>query len=152
MPSERHCVEHLLTLAQATRTRKLQLQETIALGLLVALKWDKAKLGKPSGYIPNATDLNGADQFTDGKLSNFRETAQSILDQHVEKHITWRQWWSGVGQGLMAALLYSIILFGFGALAVHLHGGDLGGIIRNYVGENPSLNPHPPTNGTQHSN
>ena len=135
MPSEQDCVEHLLKLTTATKTRKLRLQETVTLGLLVSLKWDRAKSEKAPGYVPTPADLNGHDRFTNTELSDLRETAMALLDQHAEKTTSWGQWWSGVGQGVTAAFIWSVVLFGLGAVAIKSQGGDIGSLIREFTVE-----------------
>lgn len=141
MPSERDCVEHLLKLTKATKTRKLQLLETIALGLLVSLKWDRAKSGKASKYVPSPADLVGHDNFTETELSNFRETALELLDQYSEKEVSRRQWWSGVLQGLTAAVIWSLVLFVAGVIALQTHGGEIGTLIREFTAEHRTSTP-----------
>ena len=148
MPSEQDCVEHLLKLTTATKTRKLRLQETVTLGLLVSLKWDRAKSEKAPGYVPTLADLNGHDRFTNTELSDLRETAMALLDQHAEKTISRGQWWSGVGQGLTAALIWSIVIFVIGVVAIKSQGGEIGSLLREFTTEHRA-SATPPTDGGQ---
>jgi hypothetical protein len=76
MSSERDCVDRLVNVS-ADRT--LSLQETVAVGLLVARKWDRAS----SEIRGDAPSTAGAavryDNFTSAEVHGFRSAASRML-------------------------------------------------------------------------
>ena len=126
MPSERDCVLHLL---RVRSHRHLGLQDTIALGLLVARKWDRAGNSVPE---PTAQDAIKQDSFTSDELDDFRSNASRTLTEYVAS-LPRPSWWYGVLQSLAAALLYSVVLVVIG-FSVKLFGSDLMTILRFLVG------------------
>jgi hypothetical protein len=79
MPSERDCIDHL---ARVAANPRLSLQESIALGLLVARKWDKARHHYGTRDV-TAGDAADFDNFTKGELDDFRAAAARVLVEHA---------------------------------------------------------------------
>ncbi len=79
MPGERDFVDHV---ALAGSERHLILAETLALGLLVLRKWDRASLGLGQ-TAPTPADVAAFDHFTTAALSEFRGKAKALLDEHA---------------------------------------------------------------------
>jgi hypothetical protein len=80
MPSERDCVDHLLRVAGNPR---LSLPEVIALGFLVARKWDRARAAKARADV-TPTEAARFDNFTQQELDDFRASASRVLVEHAE--------------------------------------------------------------------
>ena len=135
MPSERDCVLHLI---RVRSNRRLGLQETLALGLLVARKWDRAG---NSVTEPSARDAIEHDNFTPDEIDEFRSNASRTLIEYAASlpspncSVSQPSWWRGVWQSLTAALLYSVILVIIG-FSVKLFGSDLITVLRFLVGPN----------------
>ena len=133
MLSERDCVIHLV---RSRPDRHLGLQETIALGLLVAGKWDRAgnKVAEPT-----AQDAIAHDSFTPDEIAEFRSNASRTLMEYAASlpspicSASQPSWWYGVRQGLMAAFLYTFFFVVIG-LAAKLFGSDLITVLRFLVG------------------
>ncbi len=135
MPSERDCVDHLIRVAA---DRNLSLQETIALGLLVARKWDRASSANPSVMPPTRESAMLHDDFTNGELQEFRSTASRVLAEYgasLNHAITpAASWWYGVLQNLAAAFFYSIFLAVI-FFVIKMSGSDVLTVIRSLVAE-----------------
>lgn len=118
MPSEKDVIDNLI-LASRNNSR-LRLQETVVLGLLASKKWDRALSGKALNHQVTAQELSQADNFTDDDIQGFRAAAQTILLEYTitlpKPQVTERpsRTWSDSGwsiaEGLVAALLYSLLL------------------------------------------
>ena len=135
MPSERDCVLHLL---RARSDRRLGLQETIALGLLVARKWDRAGNRVDE---PTARDAIEHDSFTADEIAEFRSNASRTLVEYAASLPSpdcsgpQPSWWYGVSQGLAATFLYSLFL-ALVIFVVKLSGSDVITVFRTIFGPN----------------
>ena len=135
MPTERDCVRHLVNVRS---DGLLALQETLALGLMVVRKWDRATV---SGIEPNAEDAIRHDNFTLDELHEFRSYASRLLLEYAAAlpspacSVPRPSWWRGVAQSLTAAFLYSFVLVVIG-FAVKLFGSDLLTVLRFLIGSN----------------
>ena len=133
MPTEYDCVRHL---AKVRSDRLLALQETVALGLLVARKWNRAgnKIENPT-----AQDAVTYGSFTDDEIEEFRSNAGRMVSEYARLlpspgcSVSRSSWWLGVGQSLAAAFIYSFILVVI-SLFVKLFGSDLITILRFLIG------------------
>ena len=119
----------LCDLATKCRRDRLQVvEESLALGLLVVKKWDRIY----SWHIesePASVQLKVADSFTDDEIADFRETARRMLREYVAEYINIKlsrpeSWWRGFGQGVAAALAYSLGIVAI-ALIIKVLGSDL---------------------------
>jgi hypothetical protein len=116
MPGEKEALEAVILASK--RDSKLRLQETIALGLLVAKKWDRALSEVPKSGKVTPEELKKGDNFTEDDMQGFRATAQSILHDYtitlprqIEKpRRSWAESGWGVAEGFAAAILYSFFL------------------------------------------
>lgn len=143
---EKKCIERILSFKENPSEQIRQLEETLALGLLVAVKWDRAKKKKPQGVTPDARSLANADVFMDSELAAFRESARISLEQHVarvaldrlvsdasgrivEQAAASKTWWGGVCQNVFASFVWSAALLLVGAIAIKANGGDFGVIL-----------------------
>ena len=131
MPCERDCVDHLV---RVSRNPHLSIQETTALGLLVARKWDRAGMALPPGAEPTAEDAIRHDNFTQNELDEFRASATRMLAAHATLSAR-PSWWYGVSQGLAAAFLYSLFL-AVAIFIVKLSGSDVITLFRTIFGPN----------------
>lgn len=129
MPSERDCVAHLV---QVSKNYELSMQEMLALGLLVARKWDRAGIAAPPDRRPSAEDAIAYDNFTQNELDEFRASASRMLLTYAVT-LPRASWWYGVSQSLAAAFIYSIVLVVVG-LTVKLFGSDLITVLRLLIG------------------
>ena len=133
MPTERDCARHL---SRVRSNLRLGLQETIALGLLVARKWDRAGHAVDE---PTAQDAVEHDNFTTDEIDEFRANASRTLVEYAASLPSpdcsgaQPSWWYGVSQGLAAAFFYSVILVVVG-ISVKLFGSDLITVLRSLIG------------------
>lgn len=119
----------------------------VTLGLVTSVKWDKARWGKPSDYVPTPDDLSKADDCTDREFAAMRETALSLLAAYTDPSVSRRQWWSGVWQNMVGSFFWALFLFAMGALALHLSGGDVGAVLRDILKERPAAQAGAPQTG-----
>jgi hypothetical protein len=135
MPSERDCVDHLIRVAG---DRNLSLQETIALGLLVARKWHRASAASPDTEPPTPEMAIRHDDFTISELHEFRSTSSRMLLEYgtsvYAAALPKPSWWYGVGQGVAGALFYSLIVAVI-LFIIKLSGSDVLTILRSLVSE-----------------
>jgi hypothetical protein len=118
MPSEKDAVDSLVLASR--HGSRLRLQETVALGLLASKKWDRALSGKAANHQVTPQELNQADNFTGGDILDFRAAEQAILHEYTialprppapeKTRRSWSESGWGIAEGLMAALLYSLLL------------------------------------------
>jgi hypothetical protein len=158
---EKHCIENILRLQKSPGSEIRQLEETLALGLLVTVKWDRAKGEKPDGVTPDAVALAAKDTFTAGELKAFRESARVTLEQHVarvalEKVVidaarriaadaaSRKQWWGGVWQNVFASFVWAFMVLGIGAIAVKANGGDFAELWNSIRQQKAEARPTPP--------
>ncbi len=129
MPGERDCV---VQVARDSHERPLALAETLALGLLVLRKWDRAtlSLGNPA---PTIIEVAAFDQFTSRELSEFRARARSMLDEHAALHRPPVGWWTGFWQGYASSLAYALTL-ALAAILIKLNGSDALTLLRMLFG------------------
>jgi len=131
MPSERDCVDHLV---RVVAHRDQSLRETVALGLLVASKWDRARARTPGLTTPTIEKVADCDNFTAAELEAFREAASRVLSEHLTSSAYLKpSWWSGVWQGVTAACIYSIFLAA-AVIIVKLSGSDVLTLARDVLG------------------
>lgn len=129
MPGERDCVKQV---ARDSHERQLALAETLALGLLVLRKWDRATLGL-GNPAPTAAEVSAFDQFTHGELSEFRGRAKSMLDEHAALHGPPVGWWTGFWQGYASSLAYALTL-ALAAILIKLNGSDVLTLLQTLFG------------------
>jgi hypothetical protein len=127
MPSERDCIDHL---ARAAANPRLSLQESIALGLLVARKWDKARHHYETRDV-TAADAADFDNFTDAELDDFRAAASRVLVEHAATlPRTSDRWSRGFWQGFAASWAYALSIAVI-ALIIRLAGSDVLTVLRD---------------------
>jgi hypothetical protein len=120
MPTERDCVDNLLRVASNPR---LSLTEIIALGLVVARKWDRARAN--ASATVTATEAAGFDNFTQQELDEFRATASRILIEHMATlPRAGDSWWKGFWQGFAASWSYALSI-AIVAFIIKLAGSDV---------------------------
>ncbi len=129
MSSEREC---FAALARAGGDRYLTLQETVALGLLVARKWDRATSGRDGELPPSAGEAARYDDFTDREIQEFRATASRAIAEYAAS-LPQPSWWTAIAQGFVSALFYSVFL-ALVILVVKLSGSDVITVLRMMVG------------------
>ena len=129
MSAERACCD---ALARAEGDRYLALQETVALGLLVARKWDRATSGTDGRTPPLADEVARYDSFTDREIQEFRATASRAITEYAAS-LPQQSWWTPVIQGCVSALFYSLFV-ALIVLIVKLSGSDVITVLRMIVG------------------
>lgn len=131
MPSERDQVDHLISL---TAHRVLTLQETLALGLMVFRKWDKADTAHNGNPTPN--QVAAFDEFTPTELRGFRDTAARMLAEHaaILPQLKREGWSRGFWQGFAAAWAYAICLAAI-AVIIKLNGSDVLSLLRHWLAQ-----------------
>ena len=92
MPGERDCVGHLIKVKASSR---LGLEETVALGLLVFRKWDRANAAQGASIPLTSQQASAYDNFTEDELQEFRSIASRMLVAHAVS-LPRHSWWSGV--------------------------------------------------------
>jgi hypothetical protein len=128
MPSEQDCVDHLV---RVSAKPALALQEAIALGLLVASKWDRARAANGPGAT--SADVASFDDFTATELGSFREEAMQLLLDHAARQARVPDRWSrGFLQGFAASWAYAISVVA-ALFVVELLGGDLITLLRSVL-------------------
>jgi len=131
LPGER---EQIAEVIQNSTLPYNNLQQTLALGLLVLAKHDRADDHCGSGYTDE--ELAHMDRFTAAEMDRFREQAGIMLSQfssylslpHNED--SGKEWVRPIAQGFISAFLYSIFLIVIAILA-RLGGHDLIDILRD---------------------
>ena len=133
MATEQTLVDEILRLSQGSLTQAKSLEETIALGLLVSVKWDRAR----SKVSPSASlqTLLSNETFTPAELSTLRSLGARMLKDQKDRWSWKRDIGFGTLSGVAAALIWSLIVFFLGLWAIHSHGGDLGGVIQGLVNQ-----------------
>lgn len=133
MPGEREVVDQL---ARVSTDRLLALQETLALGLLVTRKWDRALLGAAAGRDSlTSPEAAAFDHFADAELTDFRRNAQRMLAEYQMLHRPRPGWWSGFWQGYASAIAYALTL-ALAAIVIKLNGSDALTLLRLLFGAN----------------
>ena len=130
MPGERDQVAEVI---ENSALPYNNLQQTLALGLLVMAKHDRADDQAGPGYTDG--QLADMDRFTRGEMDRFREQASIMLTQ-FSSYLTLGDvaalragWLVPIAQGLISAFLYSVFLILIAILA-RLGGHDLIDIMR----------------------
>jgi hypothetical protein len=127
MPSERDCVDNLLRIASNPR---LSLTEIIALGLVVARKWDRARAAADPSANVTANEAARFDNFTQQELDEFRAAASRILIEHTATlPRAGNGWWRGFWQGFAASWGYALSI-AIVAIIIRLSGSDLLTLLR----------------------
>lgn len=129
MAAEFDCVTQV---ARASHERQLVLLESLALGLLVLRKWDRASLslGKPA---PTAAEAVAFDHFTNAELSEFRGKAKALLDEYAILRRSPVGWWSGFWQGYTSSIAYALTL-ALAAILIKLNGSDAWTLLQTLFG------------------
>lgn len=127
MPTERDSVDNLLRIASNPR---LSLNEIIALGLLVARKWDRARAGANAAANVTADEAARFDNFTQQEVDEFKATASRILVEHIATlPRAGDSWLKGFWQGFAASWGYALSL-AMVAIIIKLAGSDVLTLLR----------------------
>jgi len=130
VPGERDQIDEVI---QNSTLPYNNLQQTLALGLLVLAKHDRAEYEFGQGYTD--PQLAAQDGFTSAEMGKIREQAGIMLAQFAAYLSTpdgrgWQGWWPPIVQGLISAFIYSLFLIAI-AIMAKLGGHDLIDILRD---------------------
>ena len=118
MPGEREAVDNAVR--SSTDQREFLVSAT-AIGLMVISKWDRADLKHQNASPKQTVEF---DSFTEAEVRQFNQRASTMLGEQVAvvAHKQKPSFWFGVGQGVVAAFLYSLFL-----IIVYVFGSKIGG-------------------------
>jgi hypothetical protein len=125
MPSESDQVKRVIA---ALPHRTLQIQEHLALALMVMGKWDRTYA--QYGAVPTPVQAAASDNFTNKELSDYREAAARMTSEFAACVSQPKEGWLiPVLQGVLASFFYSILLIVIGLIFYFLEPSDIAGAI-----------------------
>jgi hypothetical protein len=126
MPSERDQFDRLIA---ELPHRTLQLQEHVALALMVTSKWDKAYA--KYGADPSPAQVAECDTFTEREVLEHRDSAARMMRDYAAAVAQPAVGWAvPIGQGVLAGFIYSLLLI-LVAFILHFSGVDILGVLEN---------------------
>ena len=89
-----------------------KVEEIVALGIMHFWKWDRiADREHRQGAFLSADEVGRmCDNLTPTQVAFYRKEARETLADYANRHPPRYGFWYGVGQGMVAALLYSVFL------------------------------------------
>jgi hypothetical protein len=105
MPSEYDQIKRLFA---ATPNTILELQEHLALAMLVAAKWDKATNQHEN---PSHDDVAACDRFTEKEMAEHREAAARLIRSYTATiALPPESWARPILQGMASSFCYTLFL------------------------------------------
>ena len=90
-----------------------KVEEIVALGIMHLWKWDRVtdREGRAGGAPISAEEFGRmCDDLTAKQVASYRKEARETLADFAVRHPPRYGFWYGVGQGFIAAFLYSVFL------------------------------------------